>query len=45
MRIIEEGLKGDERIIAEGLQQARPGGKVKPIEREIKQDTEKEPVN
>jgi RND family efflux transporter MFP subunit len=32
MRVIEEGLKPDERFIVEGLQQARAGIKVKPLE-------------
>lgn len=32
MRVIQTGLKGDERIIVNGLQKARPGGPVTPTE-------------
>jgi RND family efflux transporter MFP subunit len=32
LRVIEEGLNGDERIIVSGMQQARPGSRVKPVE-------------
>jgi RND family efflux transporter MFP subunit len=32
MRVIKTGLKGDERIIVNGLQKARPGGPVTPTE-------------
>ena len=31
LRVIEEGLSGEEQVIIAGLQQARPGSKVKPI--------------
>ena len=31
MQVIEEGLKGDESIVVNGLQQARPGTKVKAV--------------
>ncbi|HQH27569.1 MAG TPA: efflux RND transporter periplasmic adaptor subunit [Oligoflexia bacterium] len=31
LRVVEEGLNGDESVIVRGIQQARPGGKVKPI--------------
>lgn len=32
MRVIDEGLKPGERLIVEGLQRARPGAEVKPVE-------------
>lgn len=31
LRVIEKGLKGDERVIVNGLQRARPGSKVEPV--------------
>jgi len=30
--VIEEGLKGDERVVVEGIQRARPGAKVTPVQ-------------
>ena len=30
MRVIEEGVESDDRVIVNGLQRARPGGKVDP---------------
>jgi hypothetical protein len=35
LRVIEEGLSGGERVIINGLQQARPGSKVKPVEQAV----------
>lgn len=32
MRVVEQGLKPDERFIVEGLERARPGAKVQPIQ-------------
>jgi RND family efflux transporter MFP subunit len=34
LRVIEQGLVGDESVIVAGLQQARPGAKVKPVQQE-----------
>lgn len=34
MRVVREGLKGDEWIVVDGIQRARPGIKVKPVTRE-----------
>ena len=31
LRVIEEGLSGEEAVIVRGAQQARPGSKVKPM--------------
>jgi len=31
LRVIESGLNGDERVVVNGFQQARPGSKVKPV--------------
>lgn len=31
LRVIEEGLKGDESVVVDGLLRARPGAKVKPV--------------
>jgi multidrug efflux system membrane fusion protein len=30
--VIEEGLKGDERVVVDGIQRARPGAKVTPVQ-------------
>jgi multidrug efflux system membrane fusion protein len=32
--VIEEGLKGDERVVVDGIQRARPGAKVAPVQEE-----------
>jgi multidrug efflux system membrane fusion protein len=32
MRVIEEGLKADDRVVVSGLQRARPGAKVTPVQ-------------
>jgi RND family efflux transporter MFP subunit len=32
MRVIEEGLKGDDRVVVDGIQRARPGAKVTPVQ-------------
>ena len=32
--VIEEGLKGDERVVVDGIQRARPGAKVTPVQEE-----------
>jgi multidrug efflux pump subunit AcrA (membrane-fusion protein) len=35
LRVINEGLTGDERIVIEGLQKARDGAAVRPVAAEI----------
>jgi RND family efflux transporter MFP subunit len=35
LRVVEAGLKGDEWVIVEGVNRARPGGTVKPAEKEM----------
>lgn len=39
LRAIESGLKGDEQVIVNGMQSARPGGKVNPHEEPISQQS------
>jgi RND family efflux transporter MFP subunit len=34
MRVIEEGLKGDEWVVVDGIQRARPGAKVTPVQQQ-----------
>ena len=34
MRVIKEGLQGDEWVVVDGIQRARPGAVVKPIRQE-----------
>ena len=34
MRVIEEGLKGDEWVVVDGLQRARPGAKITPVQQQ-----------
>lgn len=35
LRVIEEGLRGEDRVIVNGIQRARPGGKVDPQETDM----------
>src|SRR5262249_55573615 len=41
MRVIEEGLRPDERVIVKGLQRAIPGSKVHPIDADERPSTAK----
>jgi RND family efflux transporter MFP subunit len=34
MRVIEEGLKGDEWVVVDGIQRARPGAKITPVQQQ-----------
>jgi RND family efflux transporter MFP subunit len=34
MRVIEDGLKGDEWVVVDGLQRARPGAKITPVQQQ-----------
>lgn len=41
LRVIEEGLKKEERVVVYGAQRARPGAKVTPVESSSEKQTEK----
>jgi len=45
MRVIEKGLKKDERVIVEGILRVRPGVKVQPVVFEKKEITEKPAID